>query len=434
VRIAVAVSGGRDSTALLHCTVHQAAVLGLQVCALHVHHGLNPAADDWAAHVRAQVRRWAARGLPVSFHLHRAEGRPAGGESIEAWARKVRYGALAALAREVGCDAVLLAHHRRDQAETVLLQALRGAGPAGLSAMPGQTFRDGIHWLRPWLLKERSAIDSYVIRHRLGFVEDSSNSDVRFARNRLRAEGWPAIERAFPGAEAALIGVARRAQEARACLDELASLDLTACTTDAGLQVAHWLQLSAARRSNALRHWLSRCGARPDEAMVTRLLDEVPARGAARWPAVGGTLLTYRGLLRFVGDAVDHPTSQLDRRPPPLKLDLSCPGRIAVPVWGGALVVEPASQGGVAPHLLRAAECRPRVGGERFQLGPGRPARSLKKQYQALGVPAWQRNGPLVYTPAGLAFVPGLGIDFRAAAFNEAPSLTLRWEPGVSQA
>ena len=130
-RVAVAASGGRDSTALLHCTVRQAAALGVEVMALHVHHGLLPQADQWLYQVQAQARRWGA-----SFAATRVQGGPKPGQSVEAWARRERYRALAEMAKKAGCSAVLLAHHRRDQAETFLLQALRSAGPAGLSAMP----------------------------------------------------------------------------------------------------------------------------------------------------------------------------------------------------------------------------------------------------------------------------------------------------------
>ena len=127
-RIAVATSGGRDSAALLHCTVRAAAALGVQVTALHVHHGLVAGADEWVAHVRRQALRWGA-----GFDMRRLKGVPGPGDSIEAWARRERYAALAEMAHAAGCPLVLLAHHRRDQAETWLLQALRGAGPAGLN-------------------------------------------------------------------------------------------------------------------------------------------------------------------------------------------------------------------------------------------------------------------------------------------------------------
>ncbi|HET7794176.1 MAG TPA: tRNA lysidine(34) synthetase TilS, partial [Rhizobacter sp.] len=189
--IAVAYSAGRDSTALLHAVVHAAAQQGAQVAALHVHHGLSPHADDWLAHASAQCERWARQGLPVRLITHRLSGKPTRGESIEAWARQARYRALRQMAIEAGAKLVLLAHHQRDQAETLLLQALRGAGVAGLAGMPRNIEREGITWVRPWLDHPRERIEAYVRHHRLRYIDDDSNADARFARNRLRWQVWP---------------------------------------------------------------------------------------------------------------------------------------------------------------------------------------------------------------------------------------------------
>jgi len=296
--VAVAASGGRDSTALLHCTARAARDLGVGVHALHVHHGLMPQADAWLAHVRAQCRRWG-----VVFAATHVQGRPAPAESVEAWARRERYRALGAMAREAGCSLVLLAHHRRDQAETLLLQALRGGGPAGLAAMPRTARRDGLTWARPWLDLPREAIEAYVRRHRLSFVDDASNDDDRFARNRLRRQVWPALAQAFPAAEAHLVASARRAAESAAALAELAALDAGAVLTpDGHLEVARWTSLTSARRALLLRRWLAdEAGGAPD-SLVQRLLAELPgARGGSRWPAPAGVLQLVRGVLLAPG-------------------------------------------------------------------------------------------------------------------------------------
>lgn len=302
-RLAVAVSGGRDSTALLHATVRQALGCGVHVHALHVHHGLMPQADAWWQHAQAQCQRWARRGLPVSFHGRRLNTKPSPGDSVEAWARRERYRVLAEMASELEAGIVLLAHHRRDQAETVLLQALRGSGAAGLSAMPDKTEREGIVWIRPWLHMPAHAVEAYVKRYRLAFVVDPSNAHARFARSRLRAQVWPAFGRAFPGAEAALDAVARRMQEAQACLVALAEADANGgAVVDGGLALAAWTALSSPRRANVLRHWAqswSHVGL--PESLLERLLLEVPAsRPGAQWPAPGGTLRRDRTTLRFV--------------------------------------------------------------------------------------------------------------------------------------
>lgn len=301
--VAVAVSGGRDSTALLHATARQCAGSGLVVHALHVHHGLMPGADVWWRHVQAQCRRWARRGFPVCFSGRRLQGRPASGDSVEAWARRERYAALAEMAKAVGAPVVLLAHHQRDQAETVLLQALRGSGTAGLAAMPRQVERNGIIWARPWLDVPAQAVEAYVRRHRLSFVLDPSNADSRFARSRLRTQVWSVFQGAFPGAETALQAVARRMQEADACLRELARSDAAAgAVADGALVLTAWLLLTPPRRANVIREWAESWSASGlPESLLRRLMEELPrSRNGARWPAPGGYLARSRGVLRFM--------------------------------------------------------------------------------------------------------------------------------------
>lgn len=291
--VAVATSGGRDSTALLHCTLAQARPLGVSVWALHVHHGLMPEADAWQAQVERQARRWGAH-----FAAERLQGQPAKGDSVEAWAREGRYAALARLAHGAGCGVVLLAHHRRDQAETWLLQALRGAGSAGLSAMPRRAERDGLVWCRPWLDQPREAIEAYVRRHRLRVVHDASNLDPRYGRGRLRGSVWPALQAAFPQVDTVLAMAARHAQSAQALADEAAAADGPLVQDGDGLRLAAWQALPPARRANVLRAWLQqRLGQGAPQTLVDRLLAEAPGIGPARWPAPGAVVLRRRGVL-----------------------------------------------------------------------------------------------------------------------------------------
>lgn len=422
-RLAVAVSGGIDSIALLHCTARHAAGLGVEVHALHVHHGLHPQADAWMAQVAAQCARWRPGGGRIRFHGHRLAGRPQPGESIEAWARRERYAALTAMAREAGCAIVLLAHHRRDQAETVLLQALRGAGPAGLSAMPREALRDGLIWVRPWLHQPRQAIEAYARRWRLKFVSDPANIDDRHARSRLRQRLWPSLLALFPDAETTLDGVARRAQEARALIDEVAAADAAQVVVGEVLQIAPWLALSPPRRAAVLRHVLpARMAAPLPESLLQRLLVEAPAAGHGRWPAPGGEWRLHRGGLHWVPAAprADGPAAVVD---------LARIGSHRLAPWPGCMHVEAVDGGGLPLQALQHAELRPRGGGEDFQRHAGGPARALKKQFQALGVPAWARQGPLVYAHGQLVFVPGLGLDARVLGWPGQPRVSLRWEP-----
>jgi tRNA(Ile)-lysidine synthase len=401
--VAVAVSGGRDSMALLHCTVHAARALGVDVIALHVHHGLQPDADAWAEQVKRTCARWS-----VQFAMQYLTGKPARGESVEAWARRGRYLALAAMAREAGVGLVLLAHHRRDQAETFLLQALRGAGPAGLAAMPRLAEREGIVWARPWLHAALETIDAYVRRHRLRFVDDPSNLEVRYARSRLRGQVMPALRHAFPEVESLLVASAARNAEARAVLAEVAQSDLAAISDGDALRLPPWRALSEARRRNALRGWLrERLGRGAPQALIERLMLELPGTGPSQWMCDDMALRRYRGRL----DAV--PAS---------------PPSVPSAGQGASLHAVAVEVGGVAADLLAHAQWQQRQGGERFQRAPGTPPRSLKKQFQAAGVPAWQRDAPLLFAADGrLLFVPGLGIDARAQAAPGAPQFALSW-------
>ncbi|AKJ28671.1 tRNA lysidine(34) synthetase TilS [Caldimonas brevitalea] len=428
--VAVAYSGGRDSTALLHATVRAAVEQpGVQVIALHVHHGLQPAADSWLAHCERQCKAWQRKGWPVRLVHTLLSLRPVKGESVEAVARTARYAALARMAKEHGADCVLLAHHRRDQAETFLLQALRGAGVAGLAGMPAAAERDGLLWLRPWLARPREAIEAYVRRHRLRYVDDGSNQDVRFARNRLRHDVWPALSVAFPMAEASLADAAAWAGEASACLAELAEQDLHGLQQAGTLQVAPLLALSAPRGRNALRAWVRRVAGAPlSAALLERLWLELPSTSAGQWPLPGGGVLrSYRGALRYEADGQHRAVVSAVSKDASLSIRRA--GRYRLRGWGGTLVVRRVAVGGVALSLPAQLQLRDRSGGEQFQSGPQRPARSLKKQFQAAGVPSWSRTGPLLYAGEQLLWVPGLGVDARAAAVAGEAQLAFEWIP-----
>ncbi len=417
-RVAVAFSGGRDSTALLHATRHAATALGVEIVALYVHHGLRPDADAWLEHCRRLAGRWR-----VAFAATRIDGSPPRGQSVEAWARAERYRALTAMARERRASLVLLAHHRRDQAETFLLQALRGGGVAGLASMPAVVERDGIVWARPWLAQPRDAIEAYVRRHRLRWIDDDSNADPRYARNRLRAAVWPALTGAFEQAETSLAAAAAWAASAAVLTDEVAEADLASLDATAGLDVEGWRKLGAARRRNALLAWLRRRDI-ASMALIERLCAELPAARSARWPAgEARELRLYRGRLRL------HRTAPSPEAvgSPAASLSIRGPGRQRIAGFVGCLVARRVERGGVAPPLLAELRVERRQGSESFQLAPRSTPRSLKKQFQSRAVPAWQRDGPLLYAGERLVFVAALGIDARVVAADGEPQLALTW-------
>jgi len=433
-RVAVAFSGGRDSTALLHCVARQAQALNrtleapVQVLALHVHHGLSSQADAWLQHGQTLCREWAAQGLPVELHHRRLVGEPAAGQSIEAWAREGRYAALAAMAIEAGVTLVLMAHHRRDQAETLLLQALRGGGVAGLAGMPRLQQRaghGGLVWARPWLQQGREAIEAYVESQGLSYVEDDSNSDPRYSRNRLRLQVWPALAQAFPAAERSLALGAQWAQQALALQREMAEQDLAGLLSPQGLHLPALRALSPARASNALRAWLhQQTGQVASARQVTELLAREDVESTLSWPCGSGVLHLYREHLSW------QPALQAGAPIGEAKLlDLSRPGVYPQPDWGGAWEVVAASDGGVLAACLAQVCMRARQGGEQFQRQPRAAARSLKKAYQSAALPAWHREGPLLLRAdtQQVLFAPGLGLDARGWAPLGVPQLQLRW-------
>lgn len=450
-RVAVAYSAGRDSTALLHATACAARESGgVEVLALHVHHGLSAQADAWLAHAEQTCAEWAQQGLPVRLLSQRVSVALDAGDGVESAARQARYAALADMARSAGADLILLAHHRRDQAETVLLQALRGAGVKGLAAMPADIERDGLRWVRPWLRHPRVAVESYVDLHGLAFVDDDSNGDNRFARNRLRLDVWQALEAAFPQAEAALAASADRVQDvlegvedwAQGLVDSLHVPGEKGAAASPGLDAARWAELTGAQRRVSLAHWYRGWqGQSLPASWLLRLAQEVPGlvcRGQpARWPSIG--LALYRGVLLPLDQHHAQPENSREQgaaqpvtgpvAPEACEWRIDVPGEQPLLAWRGTLRVTPVSRGGVAPALLEAVRATGRTGGEQFQAGPGRPPRSLKKQFQAAGVPPWQRSGPLIWSGDRLVFVPGLGVDARCLAPAGSTQWGLEWVP-----
>ncbi len=437
--VAVAYSGGRDSTALLHATACMARELGgIQVLALHVHHGLSTYANDWLTHAQAQCQQWADEGLPVSLHWRHLALVPMAGQSIEAVAREGRYQALSEMATTLGCDTVLLAHHRQDQAETFLLQAIRGAGVAGLSAMPHQIVRHGIQWFRPWLDYPSSAIAHYVAQHGLTHIEDDSNADARLSRNRLRLEVWPSMVQAFPQVEASLSQSAAHQADVKACLDDWLSLKLPPLlhvdghSSGLSLDVSAWRCFNDGQQRELLRAWFQQLtGHVLAASWVMRLHREVKGV-AARWPitlrnskgkTLEGQVVLYRGLLSW------HAMAIAVNAPATIALCFQQTGLFPVPQAAGSIQIEETPHLGVALHRLQSCELRWRQGGEQFQMAPDRPARCLKKQFQSVGVPSWARQQPLLWAGDQLIFVPGLGIDARAWGNPIEVRVSLAWLP-----
>lgn len=266
--VAVALSGGADSTALLLAARQ---CWPGQVRALHVHHGLQAAGDDFERHCLELCRT-----LDVPIDVLKVQAHPAAGQSPQDAARRARYPALARSAAAQGCTMVLLGQHADDQAETVLLALGRGAGLPGLAAMPERFERDGMAFGRPLLAVPAAAMRQWLLAQGQAFVDDPSNQDEHYSRNRLRARLMPALAEVMPHFRETVARSARHAAQAQQLLDELARDDLQRIGSPPRLRDLQ--ALSTPRQANALRHWLaSTHGARPSAAQLDELLAQVAA-------------------------------------------------------------------------------------------------------------------------------------------------------------
>jgi len=368
-RITVAFSGGLDSTVLLHLLTRIAPRLNLALDAVHINHGLQSVAQAWPAHCEEVCRQLDVRFACVTVEVDRAS--PHGQEAA---AREARHAAL----RKAAGEWIAFAHHRADQAETLLHRLSRGAGVAGAASMREADLRGappGI--LRPLLAEPRIEIEAWATRHDLKWIEDPSNADTHYSRNFFRHEILAPLNARFPGAEAALARAAGHFAEATGLLDELAAEDLARVLVDDCASLAALRRLSPARLANLLRQRLARydCSA-PDTSQLHELMRQMhTASGPWRCQFVYWALCSE-------DERVWLETEHLPKTGDSCNWDLAAPIR-----WGIARLV-PCSEtipGGVL-------ELRPRRGGERIKPDRRRPARDLQTLAREAGIPPWWRD------------------------------------------
>ncbi|MCH8336819.1 MAG: tRNA lysidine(34) synthetase TilS [Proteobacteria bacterium] len=401
LRWLVAFSGGIDSTVLLHALWSMRERHPAEIMAIHVDHGLHPDSPDWEYH----CRRFAAR-LGVSYISERVSVVDELQSGLEAAARQARYALLQTMVRDGDC--LLSAHHEEDQAETLLLNLMRGSGLAGLAGIgAAQSFGQG-RLLRPLLGVSAEAIRDYAKRHELGWIEDPSNADTRFDRNFLRREIMPRLASRWPAVAARLKQSADLAGEASTLLRDLADIDLAASGSPKRLDIDVLGALSPQRQRNLLRRAISLCGLPPPPA--TRLyqaVDElIPARVDAQpqvaWP--GAELRRYRNHLYIMPGVPDLPDEPAQALRPEASLDLG-PGM-------GQLALNPDVEGGINPELASAGlRVRYRQGGEEIRPVGHDCTHKLKKLLQQEGIVPWMRSRlPLLYSGENLVAVADLWI------------------------
>ena len=272
--IAVAFSGGADSTALLLACVQK---WPGQVRAIHIHHGLQAAADQFAMHCQQLCDQWQVPLVQCKVNAQHAPG-----QSPEDAARRARYGALSEAVHThpdlQGVKDVALAQHADDQVETLLLALSRGAGLPGLASMPAQWARDGLNWHRPLLNLPGAKLREYLVNAQVTWVEDPTNQDEKFTRNRIRAQLLPALDRAFPQFRDTFARSAAHAAEAQEILDEVAAADLQRVLEGGAPSIKALQSLSSARQSLVLRHWLKAVHqTTPSTVQLAELLSQIAA-------------------------------------------------------------------------------------------------------------------------------------------------------------
>lgn len=417
-RFVVAFSGGLDSTALLHCLVAlknaKTHFKDIAVIAIYIEHGLQSDSATWGEHCKA-----VAKSLGVEFRSLQVNVQLESGKGPEASAREARYSALHA---ELGKDDWLLsAHHREDQAETLLLNLIRGSGPAGVAGI-GDARRFGPGWLvRPMLNVARSELQQYADEEGLDWVEDPSNTDRRFDRNFLRHEVLPRLKSRWPDIALRLQRSASHAGEASQLLVDLAEIDLAALgSRSERLPIDALSLLSAARQRNLIRYALRDLGLSTPTAMqLDRIQSElIPAREDAQ-PLVtwsGASVRRYRNGLYLLPQNLADTIKSMQVSTTECELGAGL----------GSLQFEKSAGVGLRPALLeQGLRIEPRQGGEEIRLQGQAHTRKLKKLLQEEGIVPWMRDRlPLLYSGAELVAVGDLWVA--ADAVGES-GIIVRW-------
>lgn len=410
-KLLVGLSGGMDSVVLLHILHAITPALGVKLMAMHVHHGISPNADAWAQFCTGLCTRY---GIPLEIkHVDIAPLKDVHG--IEASARKLRHAAFA----ESGIPYVAVAHHADDQAETLMLQLLRGAGLRGVSAMPFVREQGSLQLLRPLLEYSRSELLAYAQQHKLEWIEDESNADDSYPRNFLRHRLFPILEERFPAWRDTLGRSAHHFAEAAEILDEVAMMDGAEAQL---LPVASLEALSPSRARNLLRHFLHGQGApMPQEAQLEDMLRQLcVARDNADVCVSFGEwqVRRYRGLIHVMRILPSFdPAMRLEwhEEPalywPPLQRELHFTA-----AFGRGISRARLSQGQVTLRL--------RNGGETLRPHALAARRSMKNLLQEHGVPPWQRERlPLLYCGDELVCVVGVAVAAEYQAGEDEPSV-----------
>ena len=397
-RIAIALSGGLDSVVLLDtiCKNPQRSS-ATEIWVFHIHHGLQKPADQWLEFCLKLAKKYRVQFDFRLLHLDPSLG------NVESRARAARYEALAELCEEHHIQELVLAHHQNDQAETVLLQLLRGAGVAGLSAMPAQRPLKAGHYqvniLRPLLDQSRSELEAYAKKRRLKWIEDPSNRDMGYRRNAIRKKVMPHLLQIQPEALRNISRSATLLAEAQTLLDRLAVQDGKSIIEKGALKLESLRllhQRDAAAANNLIRYWLKTHQlAMPSLERLESWwqdLSKVGRDAQLEWIHDESQICLWRGLLQVIHPQVGQ---WIFKAVPQGSQKLGLPAD-----W----LVQSKERGQITQ--------RDRVGSEKIQIAAKSPRKSLKNLYQECAVPPWQRQLPLLYVGDDLLAVAHVGVSY----------------------
>jgi len=416
----IAYSGGLDSHCLLHILANRSAELPL-LTAVHVDHGLNPQSKKWASHCASTCAQ-----LGISYQIAQIKIDVQSGESREAAARAARYSSFAQFLAPG--DVLITAHHQNDQAETLLLQLLRGAGVCGLSAMASLMLFHKGYLARPLLNFSRAELCAYAQLVGLTWIEDDSNSDISYDRNYLRRRIIPLLLERWPSANSTIARAAHHQAEAAILLENYAQQDLAMVQ---GIElhtvrVAGLLSLRAERARNVIRYWIrSRGYLLPSAAIIEQILQIA----AARWDSTpllcweGCELRRYRDLIYLMAPLSPPPHKDFCAEWHNINFPLQLP-------WGvlSARYIEN-EQGISTKNCAAGFTVRFRRGGEKCHRAQDVYQRPLKNLWQQLGVPHWERiRTPLLFIGRELAAIPGVGVCHQFQNSSGEPAWKIDWQ------
>jgi tRNA(Ile)-lysidine synthase len=431
--IAVAYSGGLDSSVLLHLAKDFCMSRQIKLYAFHIHHGISPNADTWLAHCEAQAKQQG-----VHFFSQRVNLIDVAEHGIEQSARIARYAALNTLCKQHQIPLLITAHHQDDQAESVLLQLLRGSGLPGLSGMAElqlqhSLLENDIALGRPMLQLTRQQLEDLATTLDITHIDDESNADTRYKRNAVRAWITPVLEKNFPSFATQFTRSAKHIQSAQRLLDELAQSDLEQCAEGSIIFLDKLQSLSVDRVDNLLRYWIRDLAIyAPSNAQLEQLRQQMLRSSHEAHPLIeiAGLHFQRRGQQLY---ATKEHSKQL---PPTEIISFVWQGEseIDIPAWYGKIQFKATKQGGFDAAALRKGplSVRPRSGSEKLKPDSARPTRSLKNLFQEAEISAQDRIWlPLLYLGEDLIFVPRLGGD-KTRCIADREGILVSWEKYVS--